>query len=527
MNSFGPQQPLGSRRERVRADLCVVGAGFAGLIVAERVAAATGCRVVVLESGASFPDIRITELDRVNDVGGHYAGNLRHRGLGGTSSHWAGKLLPLSPQDMAPRPYLGLDGWPIPAEALTRYLPEIETLLGIAPGGFESDDPALVRGTCLPPVLEEIVWRWPKHPLPDRYRIDRALHGRLATLNNLMIWTDATVTALTMAEGRLAKVHATNHRGGELMVESDQFVLAAGTLETTRLLLTMDSQNDGAISRDTDALGRFVNDHFGADVAILRPHHGRYANRQLADRHLKGTKRHLHGELAATVQRACAVGSAYFDINPRFPPSSAIVMAGRAVDSLKERRVIDAARQLGKAVQGLPSVARALSWKMLRGQQYWPDDTGILIKIWIEQLPRYDNRLWLGSRRDSLGQPILCSEVVLTDDDERTMATMADVLRGFWQRHMAQLGSLEWIMPAQTALIERVGEQAHPAGSTRMGNNPAHSVVNSSLRVHAVPNVQVASASVFPASGSANPTLTILQLAMLAADELITQQRTG
>ena len=69
-------------------------------------------------------------------------------------------------------------------------------------------------------------------------------------------------------------------------------------------------------------------------------------------------------------------------------------------------------------------------------------------------------------------------------------------------------------------MVDSAVDLAHPAGSTRMGINPRYSVVDPRLRVHRIPNLSVASASVFPCSGSANPTLTILLLAMRAADKL-------
>jgi choline dehydrogenase-like flavoprotein len=68
--------------------------------------------------------------------------------------------------------------------------------------------------------------------------------------------------------------------------------------------------------------------------------------------------------------------------------------------------------------------------------------------------------------------------------------------------------------------VDSATDRAHPAGSTRMGINPLDSVVDPRLRVHRIPNLSVASASVFPSSGSANPTLTVMLLAMRAAETL-------
>ncbi len=71
---------------------------------------------------------------------------------------------------------------------------------------------------------------------------------------------------------------------------------------------------------------------------------------------------------------------------------------------------------------------------------------------------------------------------------------------------------------ASSPIIDQAEACAHPSGSTRMGTDPAESVVGPDLRCHAIPNVAVASASVFPAAGSANPTFTIMKLALWLAD---------
>jgi choline dehydrogenase-like flavoprotein len=81
----------------------------------------------------------------------------------------------------------------------------------------------------------------------------------------------------------------------------------------------------------------------------------------------------------------------------------------------------------------------------------------------------------------------------------------------------------EWIpeiINSELRMVDSATDSAHPAGSTRMGVNPLDSVVDPGVRVHRVPNLSVVSASVFPFSGSANPTLTIMLLAMRAADML-------
>jgi choline dehydrogenase-like flavoprotein len=53
-----------------------------------------------------------------------------------------------------------------------------------------------------------------------------------------------------------------------------------------------------------------------------------------------------------------------------------------------------------------------------------------------------------------------------------------------------------------------------------MGTDPEHSVVNPDCRLHSVENVYLAGSSVFPTSGCANPTFTIVALAIRLARHL-------
>jgi len=57
-------------------------------------------------------------------------------------------------------------------------------------------------------------------------------------------------------------------------------------------------------------------------------------------------------------------------------------------------------------------------------------------------------------------------------------------------------------------------------GTTRMSRTPENGVVRPDLRCHEVGNLYIAGASVFPASGIANPTFTALALSIRLADHL-------
>ncbi len=61
----------------------------------------------------------------------------------------------------------------------------------------------------------------------------------------------------------------------------------------------------------------------------------------------------------------------------------------------------------------------------------------------------------------------------------------------------------------------------HVMGTTRMGEDPATSVVDAYGRVHGLENVIVADSSVFVTSAGYGPTLTLVALAARAATALV------
>lgn len=60
----------------------------------------------------------------------------------------------------------------------------------------------------------------------------------------------------------------------------------------------------------------------------------------------------------------------------------------------------------------------------------------------------------------------------------------------------------------------------HLAGTARMGNDPARSVVNADCRSWDIPNLWICDGSIFPTVGGVNPSLTITALALRAADRI-------
>jgi choline dehydrogenase-like flavoprotein len=229
------------------------------------------------------------------------------------------------------------------------------------------------------------------------------------------------------------------------------------------------------------------------------------------------------------VQEQGRAGSGYADIGLAVSEASVLPATRRLIGALRRGRRW-AEGDAGTVLRGLPTLARTAQWQAIRGLKYWPPDAVAELKLWIEQTPRRRNRLELGEGRDALGQPKLRVDWEKGETEERTLRLLAEEADRYWRRHAGALGILEWkenLFRKGSRLVDAAVGQAHPAGSTRMGLDPRESIVDPFLKVHALGNVSVASASVFPSSGSANPTLTVMQLALRAADAIARRLEKG
>jgi choline dehydrogenase-like flavoprotein len=514
------------RRLTANCRVCVIGGGIAGLIAASRLSA-SGHRVIVLESGDRKPLDRFDTFNMVEQAGETYENAVtgRTRALGGTSNTWGGRIMPLAPHDMEPRDYLGLSGWPIERADLDRFIPEIERLFRLDQSSYErlplsplhKFEPSPGHGWDMTP-------RWSKWPTFRRRNVAHLLRRMVANEPNPEIWLNATACGFVFdaAAGRLTAVKAKSFDGRQATIVADWFVLAAGTLETTRLLLELDALTEGRAFSGCDALGRYFNDQLKLEAGRILPIDGRRTN--LAFGYLIGgsTRRGLHLETTASAQREDKAASGYVTIRAEFPTLSIhryvrdlgrSVQARRLPDLLPRREIVKDAGSLG----------RALYWRVRHKQMYFSPAMDLFVDARIEQVPSSCSRLTLSKERDELGAPMLRMDWRKTSLDRHSLRSVLLRARRFWLSTFLHATSpVAWsIDPDEDDLIERTIDTRHPAGTARMGADPRTSVVNPRLACHAVPNVFVASAAVFPSSGSANPTLTIMQIACRAAESVI------
>jgi choline dehydrogenase-like flavoprotein len=506
---------------RRRADVVVIGGGIAGLILAARLRSHK-MQVVVLESGGHEQMTPVHPLNRAVQLGDRYSGaeHGRFRCLGGTSTNWGGALIPFMEHDLDARPWLGLSGFPVKLEDVQPYLKEIEILFRIDGGSYDEEfvQQASAAGQ-IPTGDPDFVTRFAKWPAFTHRNVAVLLRTQLKQDPNLEIWINATASRFDVnrESGRVTSVSASAKGDRLLTIAAEHVVICAGAIESTRTLLLLDRQCNSHPFDGCTALGKYFNDHVSIPVARIKSMQPTRLNHMAGFRFVGSGMRSLRFELSAAAQRRERVGGAFVHISVSTDKATGFDYLRDFLRSLQRRGRIEPAL-LGKSLRDLPYLARMAFWRLVYNQLLWPAPAHYELRVVAEQLPRAENRIGLAAELDCFELPLAAIHWRVTDEDMRTFAVVQRCFDTFWDRHGLQsVGEIDWTCDRAGQMFEDV---YHPAGSTRMGRDKRQAVVDPNLSCFAIPNLSVASTSVFPSGGSENPTLMLMLFTLRLADHL-------
>lgn len=482
----------------IEADVVIVGGGIAGATFGRELAGSS-LRVAVIEAGGRTPNPATQDLYRGSGVLTSPDGSERRidafltdsrvRMLGGTGNVWGGRCIPLTPGDFRRRAWAPDSGWPLSRRALDPYYARACDHLQV---------PRFTPGSTSPTPYDvsSDFWSQPGYWSPctgarDRQRFE-AFRSGYAEAANVSIWLNANVREIVLdaRRDRIERLDIACLNGRRHTAQAKIYVLATGGIENARLLLASNSVRPEGLANRQGLVGRYFQGHV---AYIARARAEETTSVLLTGREdltpydfPTGARGHL--TLATVEQAHRRLRTGGFDVNiyRRYkidptPQTTAIAeMAGR----------LDAA-------EGPPHHH--------------------VIGVQAEQPPTPESRIVLGREVDALGMPRVELQWKLPASHWDTLERSLDALgQGLGANGR---GRLCWPIP-RTRYSEASVLARHHIGTTRMNDDPERGVVDVNCRAHDVDNLYVAGSSVFPTSGIANPTLTLVALAIRLADRL-------
>ncbi|HEX5130855.1 MAG TPA: GMC family oxidoreductase [Candidatus Krumholzibacteria bacterium] len=507
----------------LRARVCVIGSGFAGALLAVELVAA-GIDVLLLEAGSRDPDHALDRmLDRVAVTGSTELRFGFARQLGGASNLWAGRVAPLEPIDFESRDWIPASGWPLSRADLEPYHARADGILGIAGYSRQHESelgpprPGFMQG--MPVELK--AFEWAQRP----FNAGAYLLTAAAGSERLRVVLNAPVVQL-VERGNARSVEAALVAlagGGSARVEADAFVVAAGGIQTPRLLLNSTAVRAAGIGGEYGVTGRYLSTHPKANMATVvvdapaSTRHPLFSDRPMAN----GVMRYGVGFDAAT-QREHRLLNHYVQFLPFAEyRANRLFERFRGSDAFNSP-LIDRSPLISGTLTGAGKIAFEMMGRLGGVQRR---ARKFVLRAFLDQYPNPDNRITLSGRKDAHGMPLANLDWSFSSADRESVIRFFALL----ERATAAGGHarLDHTRLRDTAEWPLIGIHSHFMGTTRMGDDPRTSVTNSDGRVHGSENVYVTGPSLFPASGYANPAYSIAALSLRLADHLQTVLRSA
>jgi choline dehydrogenase-like flavoprotein len=504
--------------EQIVAQVCIVGAGAAGITLG-REFARSEVETCILESGGLEIDAVTQDLN-AGEVTGENLHSLdvaRLRYLGGSTNHWSGFCRPLDSLDFESRKYLPDSGWPFGQDVLEPYYRRAQSICQLGAYGYEAEnwqtedyipfrlDPSR--------IVSGIIQLSPPTRFGETYRADIQDSPSLKTLLH------ANVTQIVLEDASVKELRVACLDGKAFTVRARMFVLAAGAIENSRILLYPNSARPAGIGNTYDNVGRYFMDH----PVIWRS--GGIVTRGSHKEAVFYTPQLVNGfpvigafYPSSAIQRLEGLPNCGIDLEPvNLSAQSTGITSAKSVwrDLWDGKMPSNLGSHVGRMLQDFDDLADAGYRKIVR-----PPPKQFTTRFWSECAPNRQSRVSLIADKDALGLPRV--KLDWRFDRElyhRTFRRMHELLGHELGRH--NIGRLRVREDRdESSLFDSIEDSFHHMGTTRMHENPRQGVVDANCRVHETNNLYVAGSSVFPSFGQANPTLTIVALTIRLADHV-------
>lgn len=517
--------------ETLDCDICIVGGGAAGITLAHEFSN-QDMKVILLESGGlkyeqSLESLNQGEVDRKTHT---TLEEYRRRHLGGATTAWGGRCIPFDESDFEYQSHIPYSGWPITKKDLAPYYERANTYCEIGAYNYSvknifpdiEDSKSMIPGLKSEDIsLEQLYLFSPPTNFGKRYLDILKKSGNI----NVVLYANCLNIATDENGSKVEYLNVSSLRKNKFIVRAQRYILATGGLEVTRLLLLSRDVHKQGIGNRFNLLGRYYMGHLSAFINVQfsdkKPivwdyqqlPNGTFYQHSIA---IREDKRREYGLL----------NQRFFMYRPNFTDPShqnSILSAAYLAKSLiKKTKVVDFGEHIKNIVVDTPGMLdfsykwitkRILSKHKLPSVLVENKSHIHTLRIDSEQVPNPNSQVSLSDKKDIFG---LNQLKVDWRSSELDIVSIEKSIEVFQQ-------ALEKSGVGKVVSVPRISsapQGGHHLGTTRMSSVPQHGVVDENCKVHDVSNLYIASSSVFTTASYANPTLTVLALAIRLADHI-------
>ena len=314
--------------------------------------------------------------------------------------------------------------------------------------------------------------------------------------------------------------------GNEIEIRARAFVICCSGIENARILLNLPEPILSNINKH-DNVGRFFAQHpRGRILTLEAANNSAPALQKLFNCFIKPRRGQIQYEvgfaLSDTAQREYQLLNASAAIYYEESERSAWASAKRLRATIKSRTVPPGGyADVKNLLCGVPAVVANLVRKFILGTQRVIPHPIASVVVDLEQEPNRDSRITLSDDVDELEVRRVKVDWKISEIERRTAREFAKIIALELENMGFGRAELEpWLTSDAPIRDGELSGTYHFIGATRMASTPETGVVDKDCRVFGLDNLYMAGCSVFPTTGHANPTLTIVALAIRLADHL-------
>ena len=485
----------------LKADIVIIGGGMQWV--------GSDKTVLILESGGLVHDAETQKLyagtttlsgpDGTRQTANEYLQTSRARFYGGSLNWWAGVCVPIQSAAFEARAWIGEKGWPISLNDLMPFYDRACDALSIPRYDGSVHKKLEDSGAYLDlQGSEGLVNQAQQVSKVTKNNREHALAFLTEYLKapNIAAFLHANATRLVVDDKHESLTHleVTTLSKKRYKVTGEDYIMACGGVENARLLLASNQLHETKFGHRSNALGQYFQSHlrgFKERTNTMAGSDIHFSEAQNFDSYMYKTKTEY--EHAALI------------LSPDAQQTHQANLIEISLFSYDERGVPDEL-----AIRHMATKIDRVDYTSEKGRH--------CVFIYdAEHLPNAESRLQLSQDVDALGIPRVELDWRLSNKDVSGLRNAVKAVA--CELGAANIGRL--CFPVSDSEIVTLSDMtAHHIGTTRMDNDPQLGVVDANLKCHDLDNLYIVGSSVFPTSGTANPTLTIVALSIRLADHL-------
>jgi choline dehydrogenase-like flavoprotein len=519
----------------IKADLCLIGSGPASLTILDALKD-LNLKIIIIPGGKfSFNKKNQKLYKGIIDEGSSHEPltENRFREFGGSGNYWGGRCVPLDEIDFIKKKWIKNSGWPIKFSDFIKYYQEASKFLNISL--YDK------RKNFFTKNLKEIIKK-----MDDRYLTSKKLESWSPILNfkKKFLKIIKKDNIIVIDNSHLIKINTDNKKvttinckvdNQTFKIRSHKYVLACGGIENPRILLNSKNKfHPKGIGNANDLVGRFYMSHHAGIFLNLNP----FNRKNIFYNYLKdsnGIYQRSRWWLNDKFQKKKRVGNAIFflsytanskDMGAQGRLFELVKLSKQIISNKKNIFNFKIIKQIIKILFNLSIIRYAVMYSYLRLKKnripsVLPDLNSKYFGIYhqIEQTPCYNSQIKLDKKKDILGQQLVKLNLRFNSIDFKTVLKSHEYL--IKRIKILKIGDLQkkynkkiLMQLFKNRINNNFNSMAHHIGTTRMGSSNKNGVVDKNCKVFGINNLFIAGSSVFPTSGHANPTFTIVALSL-------------